>query len=226
MESVTQFWNKFLIAFLILLIASCGEKGALKEETILFNEENKDWIITGNLGDNFLMIDSHGIAQSFMMNRNLHEFSTSAGSILFITTKITYREYHYQAFTSNYGNRFSLSLTAGYEPFGDELFIDLNNIGFSWDPKFNTVSRIDTPYGYRSKLMTDEGYEEDEPINSSAAIINSMEIDGVTYHDVLHFAFDDFRESWTDFTITDIYVAKQLGLIKYRYNNGVECVRK
>lgn len=226
MVNAIQYSNKLILAFLILLIASCGEKNALREVTYFFEEENRYWLMNAAPGDNFLMTDSFRITQSFQMNNDSYYFNEGSSGILIFTTKRSFWEYRYQGFTSNYGINFNLSLTAGDKPFGDQLYISLANTGFAYDLKHNTVSRINTPLGDRFKIRTNKGYEEDEPINSTVEIIDLLEIEGSVYHDILHFSFDDFNDSWTDFTITDIFVTKQLGLIKYRYNNGIECYRK
>jgi hypothetical protein len=226
MESALQYSNKLLFACVILLIASCGEKSALREVTYFFEEENRDWIVNATSGDNFLMTDSFRITQSFQMNNNSCYFTEGSSGILVFTTKRSFWEYHYQEFISNYGISFSLSLTAGDKPFGDNLYISLANTDFAYDLKHNTISRISTLFGARFKIRTDKGYEDDEPIYSTVELIGSLEIEGSVYKDILHFSFNDFNESWTEFTITDIFVAKQLGLVKYRYNNGIECFRK
>jgi hypothetical protein len=225
MERALQYTSRLAIIFLILLFASCGEKGALREVTYFFDEENRGWMINAEPGDNFLMTDSHGITQGFKMNNDSYYFNEGSSGILVFTTKISRWEYRYQAFMSNYGLCFSLSLTAGDKPFGDELYINLANFAFAYDLKLNTVSRLDTPYGYKSKIRTNKGYEEDEPISSIVEFIDSMEIGDSIYSNVLHFSFDDFREEWSEFTITDIYIARESGLVKYRYHNGVECLR-
>jgi hypothetical protein len=35
----------------------------------------------------------------------------------------------------------------------------------------------------------------------------------------------DFADDWTDFTIREIFVARQPGLVKYFMNNGIEVLR-
>jgi hypothetical protein len=222
-----KFINKiFILIVFALNIVSCGENSALKEEKLYFAEENKDWIVNDTIGENFIMVDNHGISQSFSMNGNTHYFNKSWSSILGINTKMTHTEYHFQEFISSYGMYFSLSLTAGFPPFGDEIYVNLGNISFAYDLKNKTISRIDSNFGNKSKLMTDQGYEENEKIYSTAEIMDSISIYGKTYQEVLHFEFKDFRNKWNDFTPVEIFVAKKYGLVKYILNNGISAERK
>lgn len=219
-----HYMNKVFFVF-ILFLSSCGENSSLSEETIYFDEANKDWVIDSELGDHFIMKDNNGISQSFAMNEDHYEFSKSWSIFLGITTEITNTEYHYQNFSSNYGTRFSLSLTARSDPYGDEIYISLNDLGFSYDFSFETIGRMDTPFGYLSKMMYDTGYG-DEQISSQVEILDSFEVNGLNYSGVLHFTFNDFRPYWQDFTIKEIYVAKKIGLIQFQLNNGITYERQ
>ncbi len=216
-----------IIVVIFTCFVSCGEESALKEETIYFQEENKGWLTADSLGYNFVIIDNNGISQSFTMNRDNYEFSKSWGSFLGVNTDMTHTEYHYQAYTSNYGILYSLSLTAGFKPFGDELYVVLDRIGFAYDLKFQTISRLSTDIGIKSKLMTDEGYElQGEDIFSTVEFSDTYLTNQSSYDNVLHFQLKDFINNWDKFTVTDIYIAKNIGLIKYELNNGIVYERK
>ena len=215
------YMNKEIIFLLLLFFVGC-----VKEETINFDSENKDWITSYKIGDNFIMKDNNDISHSFSMTDNSHYFNESEGGYFFITTHKENTEYHYQNFTSNYGIQFSLSLTAGFEPFGDEIYIKLDNIGFAFDFKHQTISRIDSPFGYLSKTMTDKGYENNVTINSTVEIIDSYIVNDIQYSEVLHFAFKDYIEKWEPYTVTEIFITKKYGLIKYILNNDLIFERK
>jgi hypothetical protein len=227
MAKAIRLINRIIMILPFLFLASCGEEHALKEETLSFAAENKDWLVSDTVGDHFIMIDNNGISQSFAMNTNQHEFSKSWGSFLGINTHMTYTEYQYQSFSSSYGIGYSLSLTAGFEPFGDDVFIKLGEIGFDYDLKIGTVARIDSPYGYLSKIKTDEGFgDEEEKINSTAEILDSVVFNGIKYANVLYFTFNDYPEYWDKLTVKEIYVAQKSGLIRYILNGGVTYDRK
>lgn len=228
MGSIMKLFGRLLLAFVVVIsLFSCGEDSALKEETIYFQDENKGWITSDSLGFNFIIVDNNGISQSFTMNRDNYEFSKSWGSFLGVNTDMTNAEYHYQAYTSNYGITYSISLTAGFEPFGDDLFVELDGIGFAYDFKFNTISRLYTDFGIKSKLMTDKGYElQGEDIFSKVRFIDTYSTNLDTFENVLHFQLNDFTGNWDDFTVTNIYVAKNIGLIRYELNEGIIYERK
>lgn len=208
--------NKGTILLLSLLLIGC-----VKEETINFDSENRDWITNYEIGDNFIMKDNNGITCSYSMTDDSYYFLESEGGVLFVTTDKEQTEYHYQNFTSNYGTQFSLSLTAGFEPFGDEVYMEFNDIGFAYDFKYQTISRIHSPFGYLSKNMTDKAYENNVTINSKVEILESYIVNDVAYFEVLHFTFKDYVEEWEPYTVKEIFVAKRFGLIKYILNNDL-----
>jgi hypothetical protein len=227
MENIIKLFIRTLTGIFILSSISCGEESALKEETIYFQKENKNWITADSIGCNFILQDNNGISHSFTMLRDFYEFSKSWGSFLGINTDMTHTEYHYQSYSSNYGIPFSLSLTAGFKPFGDEIYIDLYGVGFAFDFKFETVSRVNTGFGIKSKLMTDKAYEQQgEEIFSEVEILDSYSTSFHEYDTVMFFQLQDFKDKWGDFTVNKIYMAKNIGLIKYEMNNGISFERK
>jgi hypothetical protein len=221
MKRALHYMNKGIILLFFLFLIGC-----VKEETIYFDSENKDWITGYEIKDNFIMKDNNGISHSFSMTDNSYYFNESEGGYFFVTTHKESTEYHYQNFTSNYGTQFSLSLTAGFEPFGDDIYIKLDNVGFAYDFKYQTISRIDSPFGYLSRTMTDKGYENNVTINSTVEIIDSYVVNDLQYSEVLHLTFKDFVEQWEVFTVKEIFIAKKYGLIKYILNNDLIFERK
>lgn len=221
MKRALHYMNKGIIFLLFLFLIGC-----VKEETINFDSENKDWITSYEIGDNFIMNDNNGISLSYSMTDNSYYFTESEGGYFFITTHKENTEYHYQNFSSNYGTQFSLSLTAGFEPFGDDIYIKLDNIGFAYDFKYQTISRIDSPFGYLSETMTDNGYENNVTINSTVEFFDFYIVSDTEYSEVLHFTFKDYIEKWESYTIKEIFVAKKFGLIKYILNNDLIIERK
>jgi len=123
-----RFMNKYLIILFVLIISSCGEDDALKEETLYISSENRDWLIADEIGSNFIMIDNNNIAQGFSMYQNSSDFSPSTSSYFGVKTKVIKTESYTQGYSSNYGQRFSYILTAGFAPFGDNLSISINEI--------------------------------------------------------------------------------------------------
>ncbi len=206
----------------MLLLVSCGEEHAIKEETLYFKDENRDWVLKDSVHLPFIMVDDNGISQSFSLINSTCYFNKSWSSTLGITTHMTHTEYCYTACGSTYGTGFSLSLTAGLSPnHGDQVFILMGDIGFAYDLEIKTIVRIDSPFGYKSKIITEAGYEETESFGSTVEMLDSLIVEGIKYENVLHFTFRDFQDQWKKHTLAEIFVAKGVGLIKYVTHAGL-----
>jgi len=223
MKNTTALLIRYSLPVMLLLsLTACNLP---KEKFYEVDGENKFWLFDGPVGSNILMTGSNGISESFTMHSNYHGFSEGSSGYLFVTTEVSKRESFYQAFTSTYDQKFSISLSANFPPFGNELYINLNGIGFAYDLEYNEVSRLDTPFGSKSRTMTDKGYAGYIIIGSTVEILNNVEINNYTYNRVLKFALEDFSESWTNYTVKEIYLARKHGLVKFVYNNGIEVTR-
>lgn len=219
---------KFRILIFCILpffLLSCGENSALKEETYYFEETHRAWIPDYDQNFQFVVSDTNGISESFMLDQDETYFTKSWGSFLGINTDMTHTEYHYQAYSSSYGNRFTISLTAGWPPYGDEIFVTMNDVEFAYDLKKERVSRVYSEFGSKSLLMTEDGYEENETIHSTVTILSNTSIGSNEYNEVLQFVFLDYAEEQKPLTIKEIYIAKDCGLVKYVYNNGISFSR-
>lgn len=221
-----KLYAKIGFGIFLLFLTACGENHALKKETIYIDEANKAWLGEDTINQPFLMSDTNDIKQSFIFKYKDDYFNKSWGGFLGINTKMTFTEYHYKSYENNTGLSFTISLTAGYSPFGDELYISLDQTEFAYDLKYKTLTRIYTPQGYLSKIAFDTGYEIDEPIFSKAIILDSLTTNYSTYKDVLYFELNDFLNSMDDLSIVKIYVAKNIGLVKFQYKNGLYYERK
>ena len=220
-----QFANKLLLGVIFLSIISCGENHALKKETIYFSDNNADWLIEDTVNYSFIMIDNNQISKSFSMTENSHYFGKSWSSFMGINTDMTFSEYHYQSFTSSFGQNFSISLSAGFEPFGDEIYIVVGQTAFAYDIDLKTVSRLDLSGNYLSKIMYEDGYTGETEINSIVEILDDYTVNNIVYSKVLHFTLKDFSSDWNNNTITEIFVAQKYGLVKYILNSGIEYIR-
>ena len=227
---MTNFFRYILnitVLFVVTgLCVSCGENGALKERTVYFHEDHAKWMTPMEPGDQFLVQDCNGVTQSFMMREDNYYFGKSWGSFLFVNTDMLHTEYHYQSFGSLFGLSYSQSLTANEAPFGDELYITMEDVAFAYDLTVGVVSRIYCGFGNKSMLMTDQGYEEQEPIYSEVVIRDTMVIGGQTYQEVLHFVLADFEESWEPYTPAELFVAKGAGFVRCIFAGGMVLTRK
>jgi hypothetical protein len=218
--------NIFFLPVLLLLV-SCGEDHALKKEKYWFADETREWLPADTLGDVFLMRDNNGITISFVKNSEDYYFNKSWSSFLGVNTRMSLTEYRYLSYRTPFGQDFHISLTAGWPPYGDELYVSLNGIAFSWDFGYKTIHRLEAGDQYLSKLMTDEGYEEQEKIRSTVEFLDSLRTAGKAYHDVMHFTLLDFIKTGQPdpFRVKHIYLTKTWGLIRYDLANGIRYER-
>ncbi len=216
MMRTIQWLNKALIALMVITLSGC-----VKEEVISFSPENRDWMVDNSVGSNFVLMDDNGISHELFLTEDSYYFLEGSGGFLFFTTHRYSREYHYKVFSSTYAMHFSVSLTAGSEPFGDELFIEALNTGFAFDLKQNKVTRVEHVYDYLWLGSDDEQYSDNVTIHSVVTILESYTVNGAEYSDVLHFTLNDFSENWEDYTVKELFFAKRYGLVKLVFNNGL-----
>jgi len=221
MAKIIQFTSSFLLPFILLFTISCGQENAIKKETRFVLNENKEWLSDDAVGSSFIMMDNNQISQSFKMDQSGSGFSPSTSSYFWIKTKTIEVESYSQGFTPNYGLGFSFLLTAGSIPFGDNLTVSFGYFSFTYDFKYQTISRLSSQNSYLSKDMIDDRYEENQKIYSTVNLIDTLRINSHLYTDILHFRLEDFANEWAPTYLRDIYLAKHVGLIKYKLNNGV-----
>lgn len=220
MMSFTNWIVKALLAVHLLLSMGCGENWALKEETFMLSEENEDWVPETLGEDSFTMIDNNDISHGFVMTNEDHYMDKSWGGYFGITTHMTFTEYRYRAYTSTYGITFHCSIRAStWEPYGDEIYISVNDIEFRYDLALDTVTMVATPSCRLSYSETSEGYEGDEII-STAEVLDTLTAGGIIYEDVLSFRLEDCPTSRSSFTIREICYAKGVGLVRFEMQNG------
>jgi hypothetical protein len=215
--------NKLKYLPLLLVLVSCI--GESRNVTIDLSEESLEWLSEEETGESFYMQDNNGISQSFLYNTLTASYSYSSSSFLGIRTKSTRRQNIYQEWSSSYGRYFSLMLTADFEPFGDNLTVTLNDMSFNYDLGKEEVTRISTPFGSLSKLITSTGYEEPDVILSQVTIHDFLLVGTRTYGNVMHFRLNDFSEKLTPLAITDIWIARHVGLVKFSLSNGLVYTR-
>lgn len=73
--------------------------------------------------------------------------------------------------------------------------------------------------------MTDNGYKPDGGMLSVVEILNSFSTSFNDYDTVMYFQLLDFENKWNDLTVVNIYVAKDIGLVKFELNNGLSFER-
>ncbi len=215
------------LLFPLLLLAACNENHAIKKEYFYLEEDHLTWLPADTLPEVLLMRDNHGITYSFFRKEERHDFNKSWTSFLGINTRMSFNEYRSLGYGSSFNGGFDISLTAGFPPYGDELYVFLNGTAFAWDFNFKTLHRVEYGDLYFSKLMADDGYEETEKILSTVEFLDTLRTSERLYHDILHFSFRDLpRNGQTHpFSVVDIYLARHWGLVRYDLLNGIRYER-
>jgi hypothetical protein len=211
------------------LLLSCGGEGEhpLKEEYFYLEDIHKEWLTPDSIDQVFIMKDINGISSSFIMTGNHEDLGKSWTTVMGINTRTTHTEECFQSFVSSFGMRLGISMRANSPPHGDNINLSLDQVGCSYDFDFESLHSLDTPFGYKNLLMTDKGYEKhyDGEIWSTVEMLDTLLTSYGTYQEVLHFTFKDFNNYWTDFTVTEIYIAKEVGLVKYVLASGLSSER-
>ncbi|MFA9389215.1 MAG: hypothetical protein ACERKD_05385 [Prolixibacteraceae bacterium] len=88
------------------------------------------------------------------------------------------------------------------------------------------ITSIEVNSYHENLPVSSDGIETDKRFKSSWAIIDSLTVRNLNYTNVFHFQLNDFQEHWNAFTITDVYYAQKVGLIKYKMNNGLNFERE
>ena len=196
------------------------------EETILYlSDESLEWLTEDDYNDQFTMVDNNGISQVFTMKSNRQYFIDSWSESFGVKRDIVSREYYSQKYLSDFGNEFCMHFQKGYEGEGDDLYFECADIGFGYDPQFNTLNRVNTYFGNLGQSFDSNG-NYTYGLQSKIMILDHYSIGEKQYDGVMHFQLKDLKEKWDDKTVVEIYVAQGLGLIKYSLNGGVSYERE
>lgn len=211
---------------LSVLMLSCRDDQAIVEEYFYIDDANSSWLLPEIDDDVFTIIDTNHISQSFVLESESSYMTQSWSSFLGVNYHMSWTEYRYRAYSSTFGDRFSFSLSSSWEPFGDHMYIELNDIGFEYDIQYDLVTRISSDSReYLSLGYCEDGYCNNDEILSTAEILSELQLGDKTYNDVLKFSYNDFEDTWGDKTIRELYLAKETGLLMYKLNGGLVYMR-
>jgi len=214
--------TKIILAIFTLLFSACSEDWALKEETFTISKENSEWVPTRLDDETFFMIDNSGITQGYQVESEYYYLDKSWGGFLGLNTHMTFTEYRSREYGATYNFDYSISIRASTdEIYGDQIRVQVGNTAFSYDLKQGIIYSLELNFFNQSYLQTTEGFEAEVQIESVCEILDSFVIGEDTYYEVLHFQLHDTPEKWSDYTVTEIYVAKGIGLIKFKLNTDI-----
>jgi hypothetical protein len=213
------------LAILVFLAGLVGCMG--KTETFDVRYESYDWVVSDTLGSSFIMRDGNQITQSYRCDylTNSYDFDVSSAFLMF-GKKTVRNQSLYMEWNSSYSSLYSIRIYAEPDPYGDAMTVTINDLSFTYDLGKEEVIMVDTKYGSIEKTALNGSYTSSEPLLSEVEIIDVMSAGSITYDEgVMHFSLNDFESQWGPFTITDIYIARFVGLVKLTLNNGMEVVR-
>lgn len=192
------------------------------------SDELENWIVDSTQF-HFEMVDQNGITREFLNRNNQHYFSGGSSYFAGIKYSKSEREYYYQQFSSNYQDSYNISINPALNSYwGEQITFYLNDLHFTYDYLFDEVINIETNGHYEYLRINSDGIQGDSLFGSKFKILDRFEVDNHWYENVFHFHLEDFKSSWNEFTITDVYYAQNTGLLRYEMNNGLvfERVRK
>lgn len=223
MRCYNPFISIRLIIILFLVFTSCGDEFNPNTETYMIGSVNKKWLVNSDLYEQYSMVDSLSNTVRYFLDSEWTAFNSSKStSGLFGLQDREFAEYEvlHQVFLSHSNNSFSIELTASEPPEGTILEIQLNRHLYNYDLQQKRLKSISTRIGRRPESTFINDKIVDLPFLSQAIQHDTLEINDVEYTNALEFVLGDFEDQWTDSTIVSITVAKEVGLLQYRMNNG------
>jgi hypothetical protein len=223
-----KYLNNFLLILTFSILFSCGDETAINEEHYYVDSEHKMWLSPDTLNTNFVMIDNNEISLSYCLLHTRSDMSKSESKNFGINIKFTYREEISQFYQSTYFQGFSTLISAGIDEennIGDVITLGLGNTAFSYDFKYKQLTYIHCGNNTISTTYTSEGLKPDKEFYSTIEFIDTMTLQNILYKDIMYFNLNDFNDSIVDLDITDIYIAKNIGLIRYTFKNGLDYQR-
>lgn len=224
---MTCLKNRIGIALCMLCFISCNlfEDGITKWYKV--SEETKLWLADSS-GFCFRMADQNGITREYLNEQNTHDFSEGESFFGGVKYRISQRENYYQSFSSTFNDVFSFSLSPGYDDgyWGERISLSINSLSFTYDFLLDRLVTVETNFNYLSHKITSSGVENDSLIHSTIDFYDEIELNGTIYPHVFHFILSDFQQNWTEYTVTEVYYARKLGLLEYRYKNGLSFTRQ
>ena len=212
-------------ATLLILVGLAGCMGTT--ETVDLRYESFDWVVSDTVGSSFIMRDDNQITQSYRCDflTSSYDFETSSSFLIF-GKKTVRNQSLYMEWNSSYNTLFSMRLDAVADPYGDAITVTLNDMSFTCDLGKEEVIKVATKFGSIEKAASNGSYVSTEPLLSEVEFLETITAGTITYDEGgMHLALKDFESQWGPYTITDIYIARVAGLVKFTLSNGVEFVR-
>ena len=198
--------NKCLILLiLVALMSSC-----VKVKQCYISDEAKAWFVDDDKRE-CIIRDENGIERGLHVSTPSIQFLEESSSS-FMTKNKTERESMDQKGYLDYSTGYYVTATAGW---GTEVNVD---------DKFEIgLHGLPFTFSLRGKTLTPVR-KESPKIEFTSELLESFEVDGVSYDDVLHIQLVEY-ELLRDNDPIEIYYAKHYGLIQYTIHYGITYFR-
>ena len=203
--------NRIWMAVLLLTaLTSC-----VKTEYHYVDDRFKEWFVDRDKA-RFQVCDQNGITQEFVFSATQSDMLPGSSYFLFVKTDDDLCESIYQNGTvSVYDGRGCILSMTNYYSNGTYFSLQFYDVRFVID--------VDGA-AFTCAKCADERFIE-RYYRCSMEMLDSYEIDGVTYRDVMHFRITDPEAVTRNTFPTELYYAKHFGPIEYELGGKVRYYR-
>lgn len=214
-----KFIHLFIFIAIIQFVISCEDKYIQDKKTFLVNVSNKDWLVDTAMFRELHVADSLGNTESYLFDEQWKGFIRAKN---YGRNGIDYTEYETidQEFKNSKNEIFHVLLTANEPAIGDNLTVSFKDSNYEFDLKTRRLTAIRNNEGHRPDKEYINDHIVDLPFKSKTIEHDTININGITYRNALEFILDDFEDQWKSTTTISVIIAKEIGLIQYRLNNG------
>jgi len=227
MEKAIPQLSKFVVFIAILSLLACGDDFAFTTKRYMVKPESKLWMANDSVaGKPFLMIDNNRITHNFQCSSPHSDINEGSTYFLFIPTENTFVETISPSYWSSYGENMSVYLYADFA-YGEDIHFNLKDLSVIYRIDENEIQRVSfkTKYIYPDTIIK-RNLVLNESFKSTFEQIETYDLRGRTYRNVLHFTLKDFQRECAPFDLTEFYYAKNVGFVKLVYFNGITLERK
>lgn len=203
--------NRIWIAVLLLMaFTSC-----VKTEYHFVDDSLKEWFVDPDKAV-FQVRDQNGITQDFRINDTSVYMVPGWSYFLFVKTDDDLCESIHQDGNVTYyqGYTFGLDIANYYET-STYFSIVFYDVSFA----------IDVENGRFTCSQGRDEWQAGSNVLCTMEMLDTHEVNGVTYHDVMHFRITDLEAVTRNTFPTELYYAKHYGPIEYELGGEVRCKR-
>jgi len=224
MRTIRSRFPLFLLSF--LFITGCGESFISNSITYRLDPITKRWLVSEAIEETgFLLGSDSSFNESYGFVSRTIGFDKSIHSSGFSKEEEEY-EVIFQKFRSDLDSRFEITLRHNEPERGASISVLFDSLRFEYNlmsSKLYFVSFIDE---YKHLYFFENQYFIEDTIYSRVILLDTVTINNLLYYGAMEFHLNDFSEKWQPWTIVSFTIAKQYGLIRYEYNNGMVVERQ